>query len=76
MRLYRGLSRGSLGQKFGLSEKYIQDVENGTRFPSLRYCLLCGGLYGANPNWVKAKYVNEAVYRYSSRIKKRLGVDE
>ena len=76
MRLYRGLSRRSLAHKFGLSEKYIQDIESGTRFPSLRYCLLCAGEFGANANWVKSKYANEAIYRYSSRIRKRLGVDE
>jgi transcriptional regulator with XRE-family HTH domain len=76
MRLYRGLSRGSLSQKFGISEKYISDIETGARFPSLRYCLLCAGEFGANPGWVKSKYANEAIYRYSSRIKKRLGVDD
>lgn len=76
MRLYRGLSRGSLSEKFGLSERYISDIETGVRFPSLRYCLLCAGEFGANPNWVKSKYANEAIYRYSSRIRERLGVDD
>ena len=75
MRLYRGLSRKSLAQKFGVSEKYISDVESGAHFPSLRFCLLCADEFGANPNWVKSKYANEAIYRYSARIKKRLSVD-
>jgi transcriptional regulator with XRE-family HTH domain len=75
MRLYRGLSRTSLAQKFGVSERYISDVEAGVRFPSLRYCLLCAVEFGANPNWVKCKYGDEAIYRYSSRIRKRLGVE-
>lgn len=75
LRLYRGVSRKSLGLKFNLSERYISDIETGIRFPSLRYCLLCAGEFGANPEWVKSKYANEAIYRYSDRIRKRLGLE-
>ena len=76
MRLFRGLSRISLSQKFGFSERYISDVETGVRFPSLRFCLACAGEFGANPNWVKSKYASEAIYRYSDSIRKRLDVDD
>jgi transcriptional regulator with XRE-family HTH domain len=74
LRLHRNLTKRSLGEKFSVSERYVADVENGLKFPSLRYCLACGKLYDANPGWVKSKWAKEAIERYSSRLMKRLGL--
>jgi transcriptional regulator with XRE-family HTH domain len=68
------LTKAALAAKFGLSEGYVSEIESGSRFPSLRFCLLCANEFGANPEWVKVKYSNAAVSRYSDRLKKRLGV--
>lgn len=72
LRIDHNLTKTALAAKFGLSEGYISEIESGTRFPSLRYCLLCAEEFGANPEWVKVKYSNAAVSRYSDRLKRRL----
>jgi transcriptional regulator with XRE-family HTH domain len=72
MRIWRDLTKRALADKLGYSEEYVSSVESGSRFPSIRYCLLCANEFGANPEWVKAKYMNVAVDRYSDRLKKRL----
>jgi transcriptional regulator with XRE-family HTH domain len=74
LRVHKNLSCASLSKLLRVSERYIRDIESGTRFSSLRYCLLCADLFGANPNWVKSKYANEAVFRYSVRLRCRLGL--
>jgi len=72
LRINRGLTMGALASKFGLSEQYVASIESGARFPSLRYCLLCAKEFSWNPEWVKSKYANAAVDRFSERLKKRL----
>jgi len=74
LRVHRNLSVGSLAKKFGFSERYVRNIENGSRFASLRYCLLCAELFNANPMWVKSKWANEAVERFSVRVRERLGL--
>lgn len=74
LRIDHNLTKAALAAKFGLSEAYVSSVESGSRFPSLRFCLLCGKEFGANPEWVKSKYANAAVDRFSDRLKKRLGL--
>jgi len=75
LRIHRNLTRKALGKKFGFSEQYVMEVENGSRFPCLRYCLLCADVFGANPSWVKLKWANAATERFSSRVKERLGLE-
>ena len=74
LRVHRNLSAAGLAKKFGFTERYVRDVENGIRFPSLRYCLLCADLFGANPGWVKTKWAHDAVERFDHRIHERLGI--
>jgi DNA-binding XRE family transcriptional regulator len=64
-----------LAVKFSVSEEYVSAIENGSKFPSLRFCLMCGDLFGANPGWVKSKWAKEAIERFTSRIMKRLGLE-
>jgi len=75
MRIHRNLTRGSLAQRAGFSEEYVSKVENGSIYPSLKFCLMCADLFGANPNWVKNKWANERVYRFSRSLKMRLDLE-
>lgn len=72
LRIHRNLTRKSLAKKFGVTEDHIAAIESGSKFPSLKFCLFCGDLFGANPNWVKNKWVNESTSRFLDRIRKRL----
>lgn len=75
LRQNRGLTKRRIAIKFGTSEDYISAIENGSKLPSLRYCLFCANLFDANPSWVKEKFANECIERFSSRLKERLGLD-
>lgn len=74
LRIHRNLTKAALAAKFGYSEQYVASVESGSRFPSIRFFLLCANEFGANPEWVKVKYLNAAGDRYSDRLKRRLGL--
>ena len=75
MRVHRNLTKKRLALEFGFTEEYVSAIESGSKFPSLRYCLLCADLFGANPNWVKTKWATEVVARFSRRLMARLGLD-
>jgi len=75
MRIHRDLTKRALAYKCGVSEEYVSGVENGSKFPSLRYCLACASLFDANPSWVKTKWAKEAIERFTDRLMKRLGLD-
>jgi len=75
LRIHRNLTKRALAEMFSVSERYVSDVENGSRFPSLPYCLKCGELFGANAQWVKNKWAREATHRFTERLMKRLGLD-
>jgi len=75
LRIDSNLTSRGLAKRFSLSEEYVRAVESGSEFPSLRYCLKCGELFGANPSWVKTKWAREAIERYRDRLMKRLGLD-
>lgn len=75
LRVHRNLTKRALAEKFSVSERYVYEVENGSRFPSLRYCLKCGQLFGANAQWVKTQWARQATERYSERLLKRLGLE-
>ena len=74
LRQHRGLTKRALAAKFGASEEYVSAIESGLKFPSLRYCLFCADMFGANPLWVKTMFAREAVSRFSSRLNGRLGL--
>jgi DNA-binding XRE family transcriptional regulator len=76
LRIHRNLTAGALGKKIGFPEDYVSAVESGSKSPSLKFCLLCGEEFGANPNWVKNKWANERIGRFSDLTKKRLGLDD
>jgi len=76
MRIHKNLTKRALAAKCSVSEDYVEGVENGSQFPSLRYCLKCAELFGANPNWVKSKWAKEMIERFKGRILKRLGLDQ
>lgn len=76
LRVNNFMTKGSLAAKFGCSEDYVAAVESGSKFPSLRFVLFCADLFGANASWVKSKYSKECIERFSSRLNKRLGLEE
>lgn len=76
LRIHRNLTISSLANKFGFSEDYVRAIESGSKFPSLKFCLLCAQEFGANPNWVKSKWANDRIEQFSQRLLKRLGLDQ
>ena len=76
MRVHRNLTKGTLAAKFGFSKDYVSAVEGGSKFPSLKFCLLCGQEFGANPNWIKNKWARWATKRFTKRIRERLKLDD
>jgi len=76
MRIHRNLTRKALAQRCGVSEEYVFSIENGSKFPSVMYCLKCSDLFGANPSWIKTKWAKEALERFSNRLMKRLGLND
>jgi DNA-binding XRE family transcriptional regulator len=76
LRIHRNLTKASLAKKIGFTEEYVSDVEAGSIFPNLQYCLKCGNEFDFNPNWVKVKWANAVIERYSGRLKKKLGIDD
>lgn len=74
-RIHRNLTKRTLAEMFSVSERYVSDVENGSRFPSLRFCLKSAELYGANPCWVKNVWAKEAIERFTGRLLKRLKLE-
>lgn len=76
LRIHRNLTAAALGKKFGFSEDYVSQIESGSKFPSLNFCLKCAEEFGANPGWVKSKWLKEAIERFSDRLMKRLGLDD
>jgi DNA-binding XRE family transcriptional regulator len=75
LRIHRNLTKRSLAEMFSVSDRYISEIENGSKFPSLSYCLKCGELFGANAQWVKLKWAREATHRYQEKLYGRLGLD-
>jgi len=76
MRIHKNLTRASLAKKIGFTEEYVSDVESGHIFPNLQYCLRCAKEFDFNPNWVKVKWANNVIERYSRRVRKKLGIDD
>jgi len=76
LRQNRGMTKRAFGAKFGFSEEYVSSIESGSKFPSLRYCLLCADEFDANPNWVKTKWAKECIERFSTRLNRKLGLDQ
>lgn len=76
LRIHRNLTKKALAEKFGFSEEYVSQIESGSKFPSLNFCLKCANEFGANPNWVKTKWSKEAIERFTDRLMKRLGFDD
>ena len=75
LRTHRNLTKRRIAEKFSVSEGYVRDIENGQKFPSLRYCLKCADEYGANPGWVKSKWAKEAIKRFTDRLNQKLGLE-
>lgn len=75
LRLHRNFTKRSLSLKFGVSEDYLSKVESGSRFPSLSFCLQCAIQFEVNPDYVKSRWVNEAVRVFSERLHKRLKLE-
>ena len=75
LRIHRNMTKRALAEKFSVSEGYVNEVESGNKFPSLRYCLKCADEYGANPGWVKSKWAKEAINRFTDRLNQKLGLE-
>ena len=74
LRLSRGITTKELSEKLGVGKIYITHVECGFKKPSLKYWLACGQEFGFNPNWIKAKWVNDKANDIKERLKKRIGL--
>lgn len=76
LRQNHNLTKGSLADKFGLSEEYVSSIEGGSKFPSLSFSIKCAREFGINPKYVKSKWAREVIERYSDRLNRRLGLDD
>jgi len=74
LRQNRNLTKRSLADKFCISEEYVSSIENGSKFPSLRFSIKCAQEFGINSNYVKSKWAREVIERFSDRLKSRLGL--
>lgn len=75
LRQNHNLTKRALADKFGLSESYVSEIENGSKFPSLSFCLECAREFGVNPYYVKSKWAKEVIERFSDRLNRRLGFE-
>lgn len=75
LRQNRNLTIRALANKFCVTEGYVSKVESGSMPPSLKYSLKCGEEFGVNPYWIKNKWANEIIERFSERVKRRLGLE-
>ena len=75
LRQNHNLTKGSLAEKFGISEEYVSAIESGSKFPSVSFCLKCAVEFEINPNYVKSKWAREVIERFSDRLNRRLGFD-
>ena len=75
-RINHNLKKSKLAEKCSVSEAYVSAVEDGSKFPSVGFCLSCAREFGANPEWVKTMWIREIVRRFESRLKKRLEIED
>lgn len=76
VRIHRNLTKAALAKKILFSQEYVQGVEDGSRFPSLKYCLACGDLFGFNPEWIKVKWLHAFMERVNKRVMSHLGLTD
>lgn len=76
LRIDRDLTKKALAAKIGVREDYLSRVEDGSRFPTLNFCLACGKEFGFNPNWVKVKWVNALLERMAVKLRQRLEISD
>lgn len=72
LRVYRNLSPKALSKKCGVSENFVLGVEDGSINPPLKYWLSCGDEFGANPNWVRVKFINERSVIARRRLEEKI----
>lgn len=76
LRIHRNLTKAALARKVLVSEDFVSMVEDGSRIPTLKYCLACGQEFGFNPNWIKVKWMAAVMDRVAVGLRKRLGVED
>lgn len=76
LRINHTLNKSALAEICCVPEAYVSDVEDGSRFPSLRFCLSCASEFGVNPEWVKRMWFREFIGRFEGRVKKRLEIED
>ena len=69
------LTKKALADKTYVSRDYVSHVEDGRRLPSLKFCLQCAEIFGANPEWVKRKWAREMVIGFEERLRIRLNIE-
>jgi DNA-binding XRE family transcriptional regulator len=72
IRIDRGLSIDGLACRVQMKSRCVREIEAGSRFPSVKYCLGCASVFGANPSWVMCKLTDERIYRYGNRLRDRI----
>ena len=76
LRINHTLKKSALAEKCCVAEAYVSAGEDGSKFPSVDFCLCCAREFGANPEWVKRMWFREIVVRFQSRLKKRLEIED
>jgi DNA-binding XRE family transcriptional regulator len=58
-----------------VSEAYIEQIENGSKIPSLRISTMYAKQFGMNPEWIKRKWFKDTVEHFSERLKKKIELE-
>lgn len=74
-RIYHNLTKRALAAKFCVSEAYIEQIESGSRIPSLRISTMYAKQFGINPEWIKRKWFKDTVEHFSERLKRKIELE-
>jgi DNA-binding XRE family transcriptional regulator len=72
LRIWRSLSIDELSCLIHVQVRCLREIERGTRFPTVKYCVGCASVFGANPSWAMCKLIDERIFRYSNRLRGRV----
>jgi DNA-binding XRE family transcriptional regulator len=74
-RIHHNLTKRALAAKFCISEKYVEEIERGSKLPSLRISTMYAKEFGANPEWVKRKWFKDTVEHFSERLRRKIALE-
>ena len=74
MRLGRKMTQTALAAKLLVTPNYIYLLENGRKFPSLKFCIRFAEYFEMNPNWIKTAWLRDYVSWVRVKMESRLGL--